>query len=181
MRERLLTVAFEQFGERGYQDTTMASIGAAADVTGPNVYGYFASKSELLRAVTDRGTHALWLNLDRTLASAATPADALHELVRSYTSLMGSWASTLEDPSGEHDVIDTMRAGQREYIAEWVALLQAVVPGLDQQQARARCQLAMFLISDLHKTRHIVRHANFHENLVAMVLAVLLDRSVPGS
>lgn len=179
MRERLLMAAFDQFGERGYQETSMASIGAAAAVTGPNLYSYFESKAHLLRAVLERGTHSLWLGLDQALATADSPVDALHKFVNSYVALAHSWAAILEDPTGEYDLEEATKATQREYVAEWVALLQQVHPSLDRRQARVRVQLALFLVADLHRNRRLVRDAAFLENLASIVLVVLLDGSVP--
>lgn len=179
MRERLLLAAYEQFGDRGYQDTSMASIGAAAEVTGPNLYLYFESKADLLRAVLDRGTHALWLGVDRALAGSATAEEALRKLVTSYISLAHSWAFALEDPSGEYGLEETAKATQREYVAEWVALLQRIYPWLDQRQARVRVQLGLFLVADLYRNRRLARDESFVSNLTGVVMAVLLDVSVP--
>lgn len=179
MRERLLMAAVDQFGERGYQETSMASIGAAADVTGPNLYSYFESKADLLRAVLERGTHSLWLGLDQALADSQTPDDALRRFVSSYVSRARSWAAILEDPTGEYEMEEVTKSTQREYVAEWVALLQQIHPALDRRQARVRVQLALFLVADLHRNRRLVRDAAFLDNLTAVVLAVLLDGSMP--
>jgi AcrR family transcriptional regulator len=179
IRERVLLAAFEQFAQRGYAETSMASLGAAANVTGQNLYGYFESKADVLRAVLERGTHALWLGLDQALASSATASEALDRLLASYIPLAGSWAFALEDPTCEEARGETTLAVQREYIAEWVALLLQVVPRLSQRQARLRVQLAFFMVSDLQAVPHLTRSAGFRENLARMVSMVLLDRSVP--
>lgn len=174
MRERLLLAAFDQFGERGFQDASMASIAALADVTGPNLYSYFESKAELLRAVLDRGTHALWLSVDQAFETSATHREVLEKLVRSYVSLSRSWA-TIEDPTGEYAVEEPATALQREYVAEWVALLQQVHPGLARRPARMRVQLGLFLISDLYRNPRVSRHESFVDNLCVLVMAVLFD------
>lgn len=174
VRERLLAAAYHQFADSGYHETSMASLGAAAEVTGPNLYGYFASKADILRAVFDRSTHALWLGLGEVLASADTPAEALRRLVSSYISLSSSWAALLEDPTGEYGIEESARATQREYVAEWVHLLQQIFPGLDSHLARVRVQLALFLVSDLYGNRQVAGARSFRANLEALVLAVLL-------
>lgn len=181
MRERLLMAAFDQFSERGYQDTSMADIGAAADVTGPNLYSYFESKADLLRAVLERGTHSLWLGVDQALASSRTADEALRNFVTSYVSQAHSWAAILEDPTGEYDTEEATTATQREYVAEWVALLQQIHPALDRRQARVRVQLGLFMVADLHRNRRLAVDESFLDNLTALVLAVLLDGSVPES
>lgn len=181
MRERLLLAASDQFGELGYQETSMASIGAAAKVTGPNLYSYFESKADLLRAVLERGTHSLWLGVDQALASSESPGEALRKFVSSHVAQAHSWASILEDPSGVREMEATTKATQREYVAEWVALLQQVHPELDRRQARVRVQLGLFLVADLRRNHRLVCDAGFFDNLAAVVLAVLLDGSVPES
>ncbi len=86
-RERLLIAARRQFATVGYQEASMASIGAEADVTGQNLYFYFDSKAALLRAVLVRGTHALWLDLDGALEAAGGAPPALRAVVAGYVSL----------------------------------------------------------------------------------------------
>ncbi len=173
VRERLLLAAVELFGERGYRDTSMAGIGALANVTGPNLYSYFENKAGVLRAVLERGTHALWLGLGEALRSANTPTEALRELARSYIEVSGSWASTLEDPMSGTG-LDEFKTVQREYVREWVALLQQILPDLGQQHARARVQLGLFLIADLQVNPRLARAESFRDNLVRLVMALLL-------
>jgi AcrR family transcriptional regulator len=112
-RERLLLAAIEQFGRNGYHDTSMASIGAAADVTGPNLYSYFASKADLLQAVYERGTHALWLSLDEALMTAASPNEALTAVVRSFVGIARTWLAILDDPTVESGLADAALGAQR--------------------------------------------------------------------
>lgn len=55
-RARILTTALELFRERGYEDTTMRAIAAAAGVAVGNAYYYFGSKEQLIQAFYER-TH----------------------------------------------------------------------------------------------------------------------------
>ena len=48
LRELILEAAEVQFRTRGYADTSLADIAAAVDLTGPALYYYFKSKSDLL-------------------------------------------------------------------------------------------------------------------------------------
>lgn len=180
MRERLLLAAFEQFGSNGYQDTSMDSIAAAADVTGPNLYSYFQSKADVLRAVYERGIHALWIALDAAMSRTADPAEALRLAVESYARLARSWASTIDDPTGEAALDEAMVAAQREYVREWVALLGAVLPGLGQREARLRVHIAFFLVSDLYRNPRVSFYQGFQENLALIMLAVLFDGQLPS-
>src|SRR5262249_17804083 len=63
-REMLLTHAVELFERNGFEATALNDIGAAAGVTGPNLYSYFESKADILDVAMARGVSALWLLLD---------------------------------------------------------------------------------------------------------------------
>lgn len=67
-REQLMTVARSVLAERGFHETSMNDIAAAAGVTKPVLYQHFASKRELYTAVlTDIGRRLQ----DTVIASAA--------------------------------------------------------------------------------------------------------------
>jgi len=178
-RERVLIAATRQFAAHGYQETSMASIGAEADVTGQNLYGYFGSKSDLLRAVIVRGTHALWLELDAALAASEGPADALTSVVAGYVRLAGNWAGLRLDLAGDPELAEESRPVQREYVAEWVALVRQVRPELPQPEARALVQMALAAISDLGRTPHLAQLPGFAASVTAIAEAILT--SAPAS
>jgi AcrR family transcriptional regulator len=176
-RERLLLAAIEQFARNGYHETSMASIGAAADVTGPNLYGYFAGKADLLQAVYERGTHALWLSLDQALTTADSPTEGLTAVVRSFVPIARTWSAILDDPTAESAIAEAALTAQREYVGEWSALLARGLPYLDAREARLRVQLGLFLIADLYRNPRLSHRESFPESLTALVLAVLYQRA----
>ena len=51
-RESIVTVALELFAERGYQQTTVAEIAEAAEVSKGTVFAYFPSKEDIVFADT---------------------------------------------------------------------------------------------------------------------------------
>jgi AcrR family transcriptional regulator len=173
-RERLLRAAVDQFVRRGYQDSSMASIGAAADVTGPNLYAYFESKADLLRAVQERAGHALWLHVDRAVRRATTHEEALGNLVAGHVQIANDWPHLRVELTGEHDVERANRAVQRDYVAEWVAVLREVRPDLDVQEARMRSLIAIKAINDLSHTPHVAMRTSFQDNVARMATAILL-------
>jgi AcrR family transcriptional regulator len=179
-RERVLIAATRQFAALGYQETSMASIGAEADVTGQNLYGYFGSKADLLRAVIVRGTHALWLELDAALAAADGPAAALSSVVAGYVRLARHWAGLRLDMVGEPELAEEARPAQREYIAEWVALMREVRPELPQPEARALVQIALAAISDLGRTPHLAQLPGFGASVTAVAEAILTSAPRPA-
>jgi AcrR family transcriptional regulator len=172
-RERLLRSAFDEFERVGYHETSMTSIAAAAGVSGPNLYGYFESKADVLRAVYDRSIHAVWLGLDNAMLRAEDAAEALDILVNDYAHLSRHWPRTLEEPSGDADLDEWALSAQREYVGEWVALLRRVRPRLTQPQARLRVQIGLLLIADLYRIPHLRNGQGIETNAARLARAVL--------
>ena len=172
-RERLLIAARRQFATVGYQEASMASIGAEANVTGQNLYGYFDSKAALLRAVLERGTQALWLDLDAALEQAEDPAAALRSVAAGYVRLSRDWAGLRLELVGDLALAEEFRGPQREYVAEWVGLLRAMRPALAAAEARALVQIALTIINDMQRIWHLAQQPGFADWLVAIVASVL--------
>jgi AcrR family transcriptional regulator len=181
-RERLLLAATEQFGERGYSETSMANIAAAAGMTGPSLYGYFESKADLLRGVLDRGRHAAWFVLDRALAEADSPESALRLLVEGQLRLSRTWTRWVVEPEiGDELIAHTQRA-QSEYIDEWTALVCEADPAAGRLEARMRVIIATAILSDLGRTPRVSARTTFASNVQAIAMAVLHgDQPAPSS
>jgi AcrR family transcriptional regulator len=173
-RERLLIAARRQFAAFGYREASMARIGAEVDVTAQNLYSYFVSKAALLRAVLERGTHALWLDLDTALDLAADPVAALRAVIRGYVRLSRDWAGVRLDLASDPGLAEEFRGPQREYVAEWVALVREVRPALGPAEARALVQIALTTINDLSGIWHLARQPGFAADLAGIAEAILL-------
>jgi len=177
-RESLLTHAITLFECNGFEATSLNEIGTAAGVTGPNLYSYFASKADILETATSRGVSALWLLLNRVLRDNDEPAEALCDLVRGYIQLALErtvLASLLL--SEQQSVDDVTRNRQREYVAEWVALLRASRPAIGEQAARVLVHTSLAVI---HTTTQIGRghdDPTFADDLAAMSTAVLFSHA----
>jgi TetR/AcrR family transcriptional repressor of nem operon len=82
-RERLVASATELLHRQGVQATTLAEIADAADVPPGNVYYYFKTRDDLVRAVMD--SRAEQINaLLRSLDRRATPQARLKGLAHSW-------------------------------------------------------------------------------------------------
>ncbi|TDD34210.1 TetR/AcrR family transcriptional regulator [Saccharopolyspora elongata] len=172
-RERLLLAANRLFAERGYHETSLDDIGAKADVTGPNLYGYFDNKAAVLKAVLERGTHSLWLDLEEALSKTEDPHEALVAVANAYVSRFAARPRLGRQLTGEPEIEQLAAGYQREYVAEWVALLQAARPELDRKTARLLVHIAMAVADDVIATRHLHTVAGFSAYLTAMIMAVL--------
>lgn len=82
-RLRLLETSAEIFSKRGFRATSMREIAAAVGMSKPTIYHYFTSKEELLvrlySDVLDESLEAARL----TVAAAASPLDAIRDLIAS--------------------------------------------------------------------------------------------------
>lgn len=79
VRDAILSAAFARFSEKGYSETTIPAIAAAAGISTANVYRYFPSKLAILYTLYEP-----WLlaQLDRLGASLAKVADPKLRLER---------------------------------------------------------------------------------------------------
>jgi len=74
-RRRILEIAIERFGDRGYRATSVSEIARAAGLTQAASYAYFGSKETLFQAAVD--TDAEGLIEDVAAQVAGVPIDAL--------------------------------------------------------------------------------------------------------
>jgi AcrR family transcriptional regulator len=75
-REALLDSAERLFLDRGFADTALADVAAAADVTRGAVYHHFADKHALFEAVMERREAAAVARVTRSIAAATSAWEA---------------------------------------------------------------------------------------------------------
>lgn len=137
-----MAAATDLFRERGFRETSLADIGAAAGVSGPAIYRYFKSKGELLSvlieeaAITWRGTVDEVLNEDTPpMVTLGRLMDAAVELQLRNGNLRDVFNK--EYRSLDDDARRRVARIERVRMAEWVHLLCEVHPGLGDDEARA--------------------------------------------
>lgn len=175
MREQILLAARDLFAHRGFIESSMTSIGAAADVTAANLYGYYASKADLQRAVYDRFVHVQWHCLELALRFASSPREALERLVEGHLELLRLWSATRIDVTSDPDIVALARTSGRELVGEWVAVLRRLRPGMEYDEAHARVLMGLTIANDLNQTPRVARRETFGVNLRGVLLAVLVD------
>jgi AcrR family transcriptional regulator len=79
-RETITRVALRLFAERGYDETTLAEIAEAADVSPRTIFAYFESKEEILFCEEATHLNTLKRRLDERPAGTTT-VDALRDFV----------------------------------------------------------------------------------------------------
>jgi AcrR family transcriptional regulator len=81
-RETIVRTALELFSERGYDETTLAEIAEAADVSPRTIFSYFDSKEEILFCEAPTPLEEMKLALAQR-PEGSTTIDALSDLVSS--------------------------------------------------------------------------------------------------
>jgi AcrR family transcriptional regulator len=154
--EALLAVASRLFAERGYDAVSLTDIGAELGIAGPSIYNHFTNKLELLTAILQRGNETLWFALQRALAESARPQDAIAHMLDSYIEVLGAPPQVVSVLLTEVENLPTelrqhFRGIQHSYLEEWVALLCASRPDLNQHTALLLVLATFAVVDTLHR------------------------------
>jgi AcrR family transcriptional regulator len=123
-RETIARVAHELFGERGYHETTLPEIAAAADVSTRTIFAYFPSKEDILFSDFPVMKEAL----EQALAERPEGEEALETVREFILSSHGIEKSELEEQVGrcvESD--ETLRSHLRARIAQLEDVIAAAI------------------------------------------------------
>lgn len=139
-RRQVLDAAAACFARQGFHRTTMRDIVAEAELSPGAVYGYFASKAEIVEAIAAE-RHARERELIRRASTERDTAAILHRLARDFLGPLADpeerirrrvgvqiWAEALRDPR----LLKLVRRG----IEEPIGLLREVI-----REAQARGEL----------------------------------------
>ncbi|MCH0567033.1 MULTISPECIES: TetR/AcrR family transcriptional regulator [unclassified Streptomyces] len=125
-RERLVGAASELLHQNGVARTSLAKVAAAADVPLGNVYYYFKTKDELVRAVIAAHAEAIRTELASLERQYPFPLDRLKAFARSLArsgadvSRHGCPHGTLCSELGKHeDGLDTAAAALMGEYVDW--------------------------------------------------------------
>src|ERR1700722_20670948 len=141
-REAIMTAAADLFRERGFRETSLSDIGAAAGVSGPAIYRYFNSKGELLSVLIEEAALIWRGTVDEVLNEDMAPLVTLERLIDAAIVLQlrnGNLRDVFvkEYRSLDDDARRRVARIERVRMAEWVYLLCEVSPGLGEDEARA--------------------------------------------
>jgi AcrR family transcriptional regulator len=139
-RERLVTSAGDLLHRQGIQATTLAQVAEAAEVPAGNVYYYFKTKDDLVRAVIDARTSEVRAMLD-SLGTRRSPGARLkalarrwaemRELIARYGCPFGTLSSELDRGT---DGLDREAAKPLSLILEWAEGQLRLMGGNDPGQ-----------------------------------------------
>jgi TetR/AcrR family transcriptional regulator, cholesterol catabolism regulator len=89
-RERIIAVAEESLGDRGYHGTRLHVIAERVGIQKASLFHYFASKADLYHAVLGEGVVESEQAVRRVLESQANPAEKLRELLENYVDMVAT-------------------------------------------------------------------------------------------
>ena len=156
-RARIIAAAVDEFGERGYDGSTIRSIAARAGVDSALVHHYFGTKADLF---ADAVGIPLRPDVD-VPAIVAGPRDEVGERLVRYV------LEAFEDPDVQRRGVMLMRTaiGSRlttPLLAGFISreLIGRIARALDAPDAELRASLVASQISGLLLTRHVLKFSS---------------------
>lgn len=152
--EALLHAAMALFKERGYTETSMAQIAAAAGIPVSGIYRYFSGKLEILSTGLRRAADRVSAQLSPILSALTEPRQALTLLIDAYVATSFAnpelfavyYTERMNLTPADQMVLHNV---QLSTVDSWVQLLTAARPALSPMQARFLVHAAMALVVDL--------------------------------
>jgi AcrR family transcriptional regulator len=168
-REAIMAAATELFRQRGFRETSLGDIGAAAGVSGPAIYRYFESKGDLLSVLIDEAATTWRETVDNVLNDNAPPRATLERLIAAAVELQLRNGNLRDVFNKEYRSLDSesrrrVARIERVRMAEWVHLLCEVRPGLSEEEARAAVTMVDGML------RSITSIAGMDREQLAMVM-----------
>lgn len=157
--EALLHASMVLFNAKGYPETSMAEIAAAAGIPVSGIYRYFPGKCDILSTGLRRAADRVSGHLSAILAGFAEPREMLTLLIEAYvaTSFANPELAAIyytERVNLTRVDQELLRGVQRSTIDSWMRLLTSVRPELTSTQARFLVHAAMALVVDVGRLVH---------------------------
>ncbi|TDC86718.1 TetR family transcriptional regulator [Actinomadura sp. 7K507] len=173
-RQALATAALRLFAERGYEETTIAEIAAAADVSPRTFFSYFPSKEDVVFAEIDDRLAEVSERLRRTPGEAPmeTIRRSVIDVLEAIVSEHGEYgavqiALVLERPGLQARALQRMTDTQEKL----EALLRDLCPGISEIDAVAASGIA------IGGMQAVVAHCR-REGYDPLSMRTALDRAV---
>ncbi len=156
-RDRILSVAAELFVAKGYDGTSLRTIGDAVGMQPASIYHHFESKDHLLEAILDIGIEAIGSAFDEVseMLTDDTPGSFRLEahIAAHLQALFANEAFTAAHVTVFYLSPDSVREvavpARDAYEARWTRLLEQVVPKLSK---KARTYIRLSLLGAMNST-----------------------------
>jgi AcrR family transcriptional regulator len=185
-REQILAAAVQLFHERGYHDTGIDDIGAAAGITGPGVYRHFRSKEEILETLMRERGAAVVAEAEAIVASGGTASELLDAMARSYAEEIVANPSLTVVAMYERRTLtpETRRwieRMERRNMDAWLTMVRQVRPELSDAEARVVVHATLSLGVALSNHRSGLADERLVELVRSMVAAAVRGDAAAGS
>ncbi|WP_162184699.1 TetR/AcrR family transcriptional regulator [Sphingomonas hengshuiensis] len=174
-RAVILLAAAAMFQERGFAASSIDAIAAAAGISGPAIYRYFARKTELLVALLEGATRTAMVEVADAVARTgegerlAAMADALARHAQREGAVIGLLQSTVaEMEPADRARLDEIRS---RLVAELAGLLLAERSDLDTVEAHIHVEAALGVIGQLARRPQPQHSERFRRLLLAILEA----------
>jgi AcrR family transcriptional regulator len=154
-RDRILTVARQEFSERGYDKTSVRGIAKAAGVDSALVHHYFGTKEQIFAAAIEVA-FAPALNAPEAVADG--PLDGVGERLTRF--IFGVW----ENPATRTPLLAILRSAVNNETAATVfrrlissQLMRRVAAQLDAPDAELRAELAAAQLVGCAMMRYVIK------------------------
>ncbi len=177
-RELILAAAIELFHQRGYHATGVDDIGEAVDVSGPAIYRHFSSKEDILLEAIERAADRVHAANTAAREADDDPAAVVEGFIRAYarvaieeSALIAVWSSEARHltPERRAPMIRRLRAWR----AEWIEVLRALRPDLDDDLAAVLVAGAVGLITAVATSDIDDDPVRLEDRVVVMARSVL--------
>jgi AcrR family transcriptional regulator len=154
-RDEIIEAALRAFRRKGFQGSSMAEIIAESGLSAGAIYGYFASKSEIVMAVATKVVGARVVDIDNLakLEPMPEPSTVVRMLLDGLLASIGQpavlvqvWGEAATDPSLLELCVEIFASLQNALVA-YLALWQETQHGLSPAEAKrvADTQAPLFL------------------------------------
>ena len=183
-REAIMAAATDHFRERGFRETSLGDIGAAAGVSGPAIYRYFKSKGELLSILIEEAAITWRETVDDVLNEDTPPMVTLERLIDAAVALQlenGNLRGVFHQEFRllDDDTRRRLARTDRVTMAEWVHLLCEVRPGLTDEEARAAVLMVDGLLRSVSSVNTSVDRDRLARVMKDMAMGGLLALGTP--
>ena len=161
-RAEILQTASELFARNGFHGVSMDELGAAAGVSGPALYRYFAGKEAILSAMLVDISERLLAGGRERVGQARTPAQALRSLVDFHVDFALDHPDLINVQARDLDAVPeterrAVRRLQAQYVSLWVDALVGERPQMSPERARASAHAVFGLINSTPHSARLSR------------------------
>lgn len=152
--EQILQVAIILFNQRGYRETGMDDIAAAASLPTTSLYRFFSGKGAILATIYRRAADRVSGDVSEVLAAADGSADAVTQLIdayvrRSFARPELAYVYYAERNNVPMDERTALRSIQHATVEAWVRQVALATPEMSSDEARFAVHAAFSMVVDL--------------------------------